>query len=106
MTSVYLGRYTHRIAISNQRLLAIANGEVTFQWKDYRSPDKQKSRTMTLSDDEFIRRFLIHVQPPGFPRIRYCGFLANRHRKEKLALGRTLMAESTIPKVICRGGGD
>ena len=92
----YLGRYTHRIAISNQRLLAIDNGEVTFQWKDYRSPDKQKSRTMTLSHDEFIRRFLIHVQPPGFPRIRYFGFLANRHRKEKLALGRKLIAASTL----------
>jgi hypothetical protein len=88
----YLSRYTHRIAISNQRLLAIDNGEVTFQWKDYRSQDRNQSRTMTLTDVEFIRRFLIHVQPPGLPRIRYFGFLANRYRREKLALCRQLIA--------------
>ena len=95
----YLSRYTHRTAISNQRLLGIDNGAVTFQWKDYRSPARQKSRTMTLADEEFIRRFLLHVQPPGFPRIRYFGFLANRHRKEKLALCRKLIAESTLSLV-------
>jgi hypothetical protein len=87
----YLGRYTHRVALSNERILGVSNGEVTFQWKDYRHKDKQKSRVMTLPADEFIRRFLIHVLPPGFPRIRHFGFLANRHRSEKLTLCRQLL---------------
>ena len=88
----YLGRYTHRVALSNQRILNVNHGEVTFQWKDYRHKDKQKSRTMTVAADEFIRRFLIHTLPPGFPRIRHFGFLANRHRSEKLKLCRQLLA--------------
>jgi hypothetical protein len=88
----YLARYTHRIALSNDRLLAVSQGEVTFQWKDYRSEHKQKSRKMTLAADEFIRRFLIHTLPPGFQRIRHFGFLANRCRKQKLALCRRLLA--------------
>jgi len=87
----YLGRYTHKVALSNQRLLDVNQGQVTFQWKDYRHKEKQKSRAMTVDADEFIRRFLIHVQPPGFKRIRHCGFLASRHKKEKLALCRTLL---------------
>lgn len=87
----YLGRYTHRVALSNERILGVSNGEVTFQWKDYRHKDKQKSRVMTLPADEFIRRFLIHALPPGFPRIRHFGFLANRHRSEKLTLCRQLL---------------
>jgi hypothetical protein len=87
----YLGRYTHRVALSNERILGVSNGEVTFQWKDYRHKDRQKSRVMTLPADEFIRRFLIHTLPPGFPRIRYFGFLANRHRSEKLTLCRQLL---------------
>jgi hypothetical protein len=87
----YLGRYTHRVALSNQRILDVKDGQVTFQWKDYRSKHKQKSRTMTLRADEFIRRFLIHTQPPGFQRIRHYGFLANRCRKEKLTLCRRLI---------------
>ena len=87
----YLGRYTHRVALSNERILGVSNGEVTFQWKDYRHKDKQKSRVMTLPADEFIRRFLIHTLPPGFPRIRHFGFLANRHRSEKLTLCRQLL---------------
>jgi Putative transposase/Transposase zinc-binding domain len=87
----YLGRYTHRVALSNERILGVSNGEVTFQWKDYRHKDKQKSRVMTLPADEFIRRFLIHTLPPGFPRIRHFGFLANRHRSEKLELCRQLL---------------
>jgi hypothetical protein len=87
----YLARYTHRVAISNQRLLALQDGQVSFQWKDYREPDKQQSKTLTLSADEFIRRFLIHTLPPGFQRIRFFGFLANRFRKEKLALCRQLL---------------
>jgi hypothetical protein len=86
----YLGSRTHRIAIYNQRLQSIENGNVTFQWKDYRNKDKQKSKTMTLAS-EFIRRFLIHTLPQGFPRIRHFGLLANRNRKAKLALCRKLM---------------
>jgi hypothetical protein len=72
----YLGRYTHRVAISNQRLLSVGDEEVTFQWKDYRRQHKQKNRVMTLPASEFIRRFLLHVLPPGFQRIRHFGFLA------------------------------
>ncbi len=85
----YVGRYTHRVAISNHRLLSIDDGKVSFLWKDYRHGDQQK--TMTLSADEFIRRFLIHVPPDGFQRIRYYGFLGNRYRKEKLARCRELL---------------
>src|SRR5437879_5674739 len=88
----YLGRYTHRVAISNQRILALDPGQVTFQWKDYRHQHQHKSRRMTVTDDEFIRRFLIHTLPPGFQRIRHFGFLANRFRKQKLALCRQLLA--------------
>lgn len=89
----YLSRYTHRVAISNDRLLAVHNGEVTFQWKDYRGKDQQKPREMTLPADEFIRRFLLHTLPARFQRIRHFGMLANRHRKEKLALCRKLLSD-------------
>jgi Putative transposase len=85
----YVARYTHRVAISNNRLLDIDGGKVAFRWKDYR--DGNQHKTMTLSADEFIRRFLLHVLPDGFQRIRYFGFLANRYRAEKLALCRQLM---------------
>lgn len=85
----YLGRYTHRVAISNNRILAISNGHVTFQYKDYK--DAGTSKTMTLTANEFIRRFLLHVLPQGFVRIRHFGFLANRHRKQKLDLCRRLL---------------
>ena len=67
----YLGRYTHRVSISNQRLLALENGHVSFQWKDYRTKDPSNSKVMTLEVDEFIRRFLLHALPPGLQRIRY-----------------------------------
>ena len=80
----YLGRYTHRVAISNHRLLSLEDGQVTFQWKDYRSEHREKSKTMTLDADEFQRRFLIHTLPAGFQRIRHYGFLANCHRTDKL----------------------
>jgi hypothetical protein len=86
----YLGRYTHRVAISNNRLLSIDDEQITFRWKDYRQHDKQKQ--MTLSSAEFMRRFLLHVLPSGFQRIRHFGFLGNRYRREKLALCRRLLA--------------
>jgi hypothetical protein len=82
------------VAISNQRLLNVTDGEVTFQWKDYRAKGREKSRVMTLTSEEFIRRFLIHVLPRGFQRIRFFGMLANRHRKARLAKCRTLLASS------------
>ena len=85
----YLGRYTHRVAISNNRLLDIDHGQVSFHWKDYRHGDQQK--TMTLQADEFIRRFLLHVLPDGFQRIRHYGFLGHRYRQAKLALCRQLL---------------
>jgi hypothetical protein len=85
----YVGRYTHRVAISNNRLVSMDNGKVSFRWKDYRDGDRQK--TMTLDGGEFIRRFLIHVLPDGFHRIRYYGFLGNCHRARKLARCRELL---------------
>jgi hypothetical protein len=85
----YLGRYTHRIAIANNRLIALAGGQVRFRWKDYRHPRRPKA--MTLPAGEFIRRFLLHVLPDGFRRIRHFGFLANTHRRAKLALIRGLL---------------
>ena len=85
----YVGRYTHRVAISNNRLMDIENGQVCFEWKDYRADGQVK--TMTLSADEFIRRFLLHVLPHGFQRIRYYGFLGNRYRKQKLDQCRRLL---------------
>lgn len=89
----YLARYTHRVAISNQRLLSVQNGQVAFRYKDYRGG--QRSRIMRLDATEFIRRFLLHVLPKGFVRIRHYGLLANRIRTEKLALCRRLLASSS-----------
>jgi hypothetical protein len=86
----YLGRYTHRVAISNQRLVALEDGQVSFRWKDYRHPEQQKVTTVPAA--EFIRRFLQHALPPGFQRIRYFGLLANCHRKAKLQLCRQQLA--------------
>ena len=85
----YVGRYTHRVAISNNRLVAIEDGKVAFRWKDYRHGSRQK--VMTVAADEFIRRFLLHVLPEGFHRIRYYGFLGNRYRAQKLAQCRDLL---------------
>lgn len=85
----YVGRYTHRVAISNNRILNIEDGLVTFRYKDYR--DGSQQRTMTLAADEFIRRFLLHVLPEGFHRIRYYGFFGARYRKEKLERCRQLL---------------
>jgi Putative transposase len=85
----YVRRYTHRVAISNNRLLDIDNGHVSFSWKDYRQNNQQK--TIKLSAAKFIRRFLLHVLPDGFQRIRYYGFLSNRYRQQKLAQCRQLL---------------
>jgi hypothetical protein len=91
----YVGRYTHRVAISNNRLLDIEGRRVSFRYKDYRNSNQQK--TMTLSAEEFIRRFLLHVLPRGFHRIRYYGLLGNRFRQEKLARCRQLLS-MTLPQ--------
>jgi hypothetical protein len=88
----YLAGYTHRVAISNRRLLKYQAGRVTFQYKDY--AHGSHTRRMTLAASEFIRRFLLHVLPKGFMRIRHYGYLANRHRRQKLALCRRLLGES------------
>jgi len=87
----YLGRYTHRVALSNQRLLSFQNQQVTFQHKDYRSGDPQRWRSMTLAVEEFVRRFLLHVLPPGFQRIRHYGLLTNRSRAGNLTRCRQLL---------------
>jgi hypothetical protein len=95
----YLARYTHRVAISNHRIVNFADGKVTFRWKDY--AHKGKQRLMTVTGEEFLRRFLLHTLPRGFVRIRFCGFLANRRRRELLPLCRQLLAaplsHSTTP---------
>jgi hypothetical protein len=88
----YLARYTHRVAISNHRLLSVSASEVCFRWKDYAHHSKQ--RTMTLASDEFLRRFVQHVLPRGLPRIRYFGFLANRRRARMLPLCRALLKQA------------
>jgi hypothetical protein len=85
----YVGRYTHRVAISNNRLVSIDNGKVQFRWRDYRDGNRQK--IMTLDGGEFVRRFLVHVLPDGFHRIRYYGFLGNCHRARKLERCRELL---------------
>ena len=90
----YVGRYTHRVAISNNRLVSMDGGQVSFQWKDYRDDNRQK--TMTLPAEEFIRRFLIHVLPNGFHRIRYYGFLSNCHRARKLERCRELLRMAPV----------
>ena len=87
----YLSRYTHRVAISNQRLLALDDRGVTFRWKDYRATGKTRHKTMTLHADEFLRRFLLHVLPGGLHRIRHYGLLANAGRREHLARARELL---------------
>jgi hypothetical protein len=85
-----LGRYTHRVAISNARLVDLRDGVVRFRWKDYADHDRPK--VMALSADEFLRRFLLHVVPRGFVRIRYFGLLANRQRRAQLDRCRVVLA--------------
>jgi hypothetical protein len=91
----YLGRYTHRVAIANSRLIQLEEGRVSFRWRDYRQ--RGKTKVMTLATAEFIRRFLLHTLPDGFKRIRHYGFLANGHRAAKVALCRRLLAAPAPP---------
>ena len=88
----YLARYTHRVAISNHRLISFADGKVTFRWKDYAHGSKK--RAMTVTAEEFLRRFLLHVLPRGFVRIRHFGFLANRRRAESVQLCQHLIGDA------------
>jgi hypothetical protein len=87
----YLSRYTHRVAISNSRLIGITNTSVTFKWKDYRANGRGRAKVMTLAIEEFIRRFLIHVLPDGFHRIRHYGLFTNGGRAENIAHARQLL---------------
>ena len=111
----YLSRYTHRVAISNRRLLAMDGNSVTFRWKDYRTKGRTRHKTMTLAADEFMRRFLLHVLPGGFHRIRHYGLLANAERRKRLMTARALLkvpppepvsddadASSPVPVFSCR----
>ena len=95
---VYLGRYTHRVAIANSRLISLVDGKVRFAWKDYRHDGKTK--VMTLDADEFIRRFLLHALPDGFHRIRHYGFLANASRGDNLALCHRLL-DARVTGTVC-----
>jgi len=112
----YLSRYTHRVAISNGRLLAIDEHAVTFRWKDYRAKGRTRHKIMTLAPEEFMRRFLLHVLPAGFHRIRHYGLLANGTRTANLALARALLNDApaqsphtdtttTPPCFVCRRCG-
>ena len=110
----YLSRYTHRVAISNRRLLAMDDSGVRFRWKDYRAKGRTRQKTMTLTPEEFMRRFLLHVLPGGFHRIRHYGLLANADRRRNLARARHLLdvpppasvidevAVSPAPTFVCR----
>ena len=97
----YLARYTHRVAISNHRLVALEDGQVTFRYKDYQRG--HRLRTLTLDAVEFLRRLMLHVPPHGFHRLRHFGFLANRVRQAKLAQCRTLLGHAT--RLLCPGRG-
>jgi hypothetical protein len=95
----YLSRYTHRVAISNRRLITLDEHGVTFRYKDYRCDGPNRQRTMTLNPDEFIRRFLLHVLPKGFHRIRHYGLLASAGRKANVARARELLDAPAPPAV-------
>lgn len=98
----YLGRYTHRVAIANSRLVSCDQDHVAFTWKDYRQNGATK--LMRLTPHEFIRRFLLHTLPDGFHRIRHVGFLANGHRATKLALCRALLSAAKPSAAACTEG--
>jgi hypothetical protein len=93
----YLSRYTHRVAISNHRLISADADTVAFRWKDYRIKRGDRMKVMRLPTDEFIRRFLIHVLPPGFHRIRHAGFLANGTRRDRITKIRRLLDAQPEP---------
>jgi hypothetical protein len=93
----YLGRYTHRVALSNDRLVTMRDGQVVLRWRERRH--RNRPRVMTLSAEEFIRRFLLHVLPAGFMRIRYYGVVGNRCRTSKLTACRRLLAQPAPPVV-------
>jgi len=95
----YLSRYTHRVAIANSRLVALDDRGVTFRWKDYRTKGRTRYKTMTLATAEFMRRFLLHVLPSGFHRIRHYGLLANARRKENIHTARELLHQRAPPPV-------
>ncbi len=112
----YLSRYTHRVAISNRRLLSMNNNGVTFRWKDYRAKGRTRQKTMTLTHDEFMHRFLLHVLPGGFHRIRHYGLLSNGERRSNLTKARALLdvppepvidetAAAAAPTFVCRRCG-
>jgi hypothetical protein len=90
----YLGNYTHKIAISNSRIVKLEDGHVTFKWRDYK--DGNKNKLMTVTAEEFIRRFMLHVLPPGFTRIRHYGILAARNKMERVALCKRLTGTSFV----------
>ncbi len=102
----YLSRYTHRVAISNSRLLRTDDRSVTFKWKDYRFEGRDRYKAMTVDAHEFIRRFLIHVLPKGLHRIRHYGLFANTARAESLARMRELLAVAVPPPVEDCDGAD
>ena len=93
----YLARYTHRVAISNRRLVSLNDNGLTFKWKDYRIEGPERYKAMTLDTHEFIRRFLMHVLPQGFHRIRYYGLLTSQTRAKNIARVRELLAVPLIP---------
>ena len=98
----YLARYTHRVAIANSRLVNVTDAHVSFRWKDYRENGRHKSKVMRLVVGDFVRRFLLHVLPDGFHRIRHYGLFANGHRAAKLALCRKLLEVTSAPPDRCR----
>ena len=100
----YLSRYTHCVAISNSRLIALDHKVVTFKWKDYRAKQRDRHKTMTLVADEFIRRFLIHVLPSRFHRIRHYGLFANKVRAMHLARAQQLLQQ--IPSALTADNAD
>lgn len=102
----YLARYTHRVAIGNSRLVACDDTHVSFRWKDYRENGRERAKVMRLTAGEFMRRFLLHVLPGGFHRIRHYGLFANGHRADKIALCRKLLQVVPAPQTMETNGGD
>jgi Putative transposase len=97
----YLARYTHRVALSNARLVALAEGQVTFRYRDY--ADDRRHKTMTLAADEFLRRLLLHVLPRGFVKVRHYGLLANRYRAAKLHDCRRVLLVVVVAAALAAG---